>query len=86
VPWRICPQLKKGVWLQAADLLAIESHVQDTCTALADRVFATERREKGVLTDEEKDIIRPVLIQVLFCVLANNWVAGWKRRCMYEHF
>jgi hypothetical protein len=38
----LCPKQQCDVSMQAADLLAIDEHVQDECTELATRMFDAE--------------------------------------------
>jgi hypothetical protein len=54
--------------LQAADLLAIESHVQDVCSALAARLFASGPRHRNESTQ-----FCPT--QVLLCSLVNFFMS-----------
>jgi hypothetical protein len=69
--------------LQAADLLAIEGHVQSVCGALVDRLFGDVRvpRPDLELTQQDANVMRNELQQVLPHLLEVHLSSGWQLTC-----
>jgi hypothetical protein len=51
--------------MQAADLLAVQCHIQEVCSALAARLFATEPRSANKRSEDRA-------AQVRFCTLEKR--------------
>jgi hypothetical protein len=56
-------------WLQAADFLAVENHIQDICRELAKRLFAAEARRYTSILNVFHRVPKKVLLHAFTTVL-----------------